>query len=39
MSWDEGGLPMYLVFSGQGNQALSEAEQREILAWINSSLL
>ena len=35
MNWKEGDLPMRLVFSGRGNQATTEADQREILAWIN----
>ena len=36
MSWDNDGLPMLLVFSGRGDQAPSEADQREILAWVDA---
>lgn len=35
MNWNEGDLPMRFVFSGRGNQATTEANQREILAWVN----
>lgn len=35
MNWDSDGLPMILVFSGQGDRIPSEADQREILAWFN----
>ena len=35
MNWNEGDLPMRLVFSGRGSQAATEADQREILAWVN----
>ncbi|MEW6233100.1 MAG: hypothetical protein AB1566_12410 [Chloroflexota bacterium] len=34
MNWNEGGLPMRLVFGGRGNEAPTEADQREILAWV-----
>lgn len=35
INWNEGGLPLRLVFSGRGAQVASESEQREILAWVN----
>jgi hypothetical protein len=35
INWNEGGLPMRLVFSGRGAQVATESEQREILDWMN----
>jgi hypothetical protein len=35
MGWEKDGLPMILVFSGRGDRVPSEADQREILAWVN----
>lgn len=35
MSWHENGLAMRLVFGGRGTRVATEAEQREILNWVN----
>ena len=35
MNWHEGGLAMRLVFSGWGTRVATDAEQREVLAWVN----
>lgn len=35
MNWNEGGLPMHLLFSGRGRQVAIEADQRKILAWVS----
>ena len=35
IKWHEGSLEMRLVFSGWGTRAATEAEQREILDWVN----
>ncbi|GAB4527719.1 MAG: hypothetical protein Kow0063_03220 [Anaerolineae bacterium] len=34
MNCHEGGLPVRLVFSGRGDEVPTEADQREILAWV-----
>lgn len=35
MNWNEGDVPMRLLLGGRGNQAATEVDRREILAWTS----
>ena len=38
INWNEGGIPLRLVFGGRGSQPATESNQSEILAWVNEMI-